>query len=192
MSEFGKFDQFIGVWDGAMPDEICQSIIKFYHDCTQYNLTYRSNALYKTDNDIVMPLLHVGDYVGYDAVGPHLSSFWMFLNNCLKDYIAKYPALENAKLSSDSWKIHKVEPGQGYHGFHSEWTPDNSDRVLAWMVYLEEPEAGGETEFLYQHTRVDPKAGRIAIWPAGFTHLHRGNSPLKGNKMYATGWFKQA
>jgi hypothetical protein len=37
--------------------------------------------------------------------------------------------------------------------------------------------------------RVTPVVGRTIIWPAGFTHMHRGNPPLEGEKMYITGWF---
>ena len=56
------------------------------------------------------------------------------------------------------------------------------------MIYLNDVEEGGETEFLYQSIRVAPKAGTLLIWPAGFTHTHRGNPPLSGDKYIATGW----
>ena len=49
-----------------------------------------------------------------------------------------------------------------------------------------------ETEFLYQSKRIDPIAGRTLIWPPGFTHKHRGNPPLKGEKIYMTGWLNIA
>ena len=39
-----------------------------------------------------------------------------------------------------------------------------------------------------QHRRVQPKKGLLLIWPAYFTHKHRGNPPLKGEKYIATGW----
>jgi hypothetical protein len=55
------------------------------------------------------------------------------------------------------------------------------------MVYLNDVDEGGETEFLYQQVKIKPKRGTVVIWPGGFTHLHRGNPPLK-NKYIATGW----
>ena len=55
-------------------------------------------------------------------------------------------------------------------------------------MYLNDVEEGGETEFLYQSRRVKPKRGRLAIWPAQFTHMHRGNPPLSGDKYVITGW----
>ena len=38
-------------------------------------------------------------------------------------------------------------------------------RALAWMVYLNDVEEGGETEFLYQQLKIKPSKGRVVIWP---------------------------
>ena len=63
-------------------------------------------------------------------------------------------------------------------------------RLLLVMGYLNDVEEGGETEFLYQSKRVKSKKGRIVICPSGFTHTHRGNPPLKGNKYMINGWIE--
>ena len=63
------------------------------------------------------------------------------------------------------------------------------NRVLAWTVYLNDVEEGGETEFLYQQLKIKPKANTAAIWPGGFTYLHRGNPPISETKYILTGWF---
>ena len=85
-------------------------------------------------------------------------------------------------------------PGCGYHSWHHEQTGDVNQvgRCLVYTVYLNtlDENAAGETEFLYQRLRVKPKKGSVAIWPAGFTHTHRGNV-VHGNdaKYIITGWF---
>ena len=56
------------------------------------------------------------------------------------------------------------------------------------MIYLNDVEDGGETEFLYQRKRVKPVRNRAVIWPGSYTHLHRGNPPLSGTKYVLTGW----
>jgi len=114
------------------------------------------------------------------------------LNRCYADYAKKYD-MGNMPMSNARFKVHKVKPGEGYHVWHCENSHDHPSltRVLAWMTYLKVPEEGGETEFLYQSKRIEPIVGRTLIWPAYFTHMHRGNPPLKGVKYYITGWFER-
>lgn len=41
---------------------------------------------------------------------------------------------------------------------------------------------------MYQGVKVRPTAGRLLIAPAAFTHTHRGNRPVGGNKYIVTSW----
>ena len=50
----------------------------------------------------------------------------------------------------------------------------------------------GETEFLYQRKRFQPKKGTVVIWPAGMTHVHKGNTVLTTDKYILTGWYIKA
>jgi hypothetical protein len=87
-------------------------------------------------------------------------------------------------------KLQYTPVGGGYHEWHIEQGGSvASARSLAWIVYLNDVEEGGETEFLYQGIRTKPKKGSVAIWPAGITHPHRGNPPISNEKYIATGWF---
>ena len=87
--------------------------------------------------------------------------------------------------------MQRTQPSGGYHTWHYEsagW--DVSHRELSWMIYLNDIPAGeGETEFLYQKIRVQPTVGTIVIWPAGMTHVHRGNTVFTKDKYILTGWF---
>lgn len=84
--------------------------------------------------------------------------------------------------------------GQGHYGYwHHEVYPRDAEaeqlhRVLFFILYLNDVAEGGETEFFYQERAVQPKAGRLLIAPAGFTHTHRGNIPLSGDKYVVTSW----
>ena len=62
------------------------------------------------------------------------------------------------------------------------------DRICSFILYLNDLEEGGETEFLYQSKRIKPIKNRLIIWPASYTHVHRGNPPLSGTKYIITGW----
>ncbi len=81
----------------------------------------------------------------------------------------------------------------GYPHWHSEVYPKDAaceplHRVLAFQFYLNDVPGGGETEFYYQEKKVQSKAGRMLIFPAGFTHTHRGNKPESNDKYIITSW----
>ena len=59
---------------------------------------------------------------------------------------------------------------------------------FASILYLNDNFEGGETEFLYQNRRELPKQGDVLLFPAGFTHTHRGNPPIGGEKYLITSW----
>ena len=95
----------------------------------------------------------------------------------------------SGRLHSWMFKVHKVKEKQGYHAWHYENNEyETRDRFLVFQTYLQAPSEGGETEFLFQSKRIVPVVGKTLIWPPGFTHKHRGNPPLKGEKIYLTGW----
>ena len=84
-------------------------------------------------------------------------------------------------------------PNDGFHIWHTDWgpMPEFIGRVLAAQFYLNDVEEGGETEFYHQKRKIKSKKGRLAIWPIGFTHTHRGNNPISNAKYVVTVWFTQ-
>ena len=117
--------------------------------------------------------------------------FFHKLKSALKLYKSKYGPSLNVPLTAYDMKVQRVKQGGGYHTWHYEWMPMQSSRFLVYMLYLNSiPDGEGETEFLHQSLRIEPKVGRTLLWPVGFTHMHRGNPPLEGEKMYITGWFQ--
>ena len=107
-------------------------------------------------------------------------------------YYAKYGQLQEVGgLRYYEAKLQKTHPGQGYHTWHCEaGDREYASRVLTWSVYLNDDFDAGETEFLYQQYRYKPKMGDVVIFPAYFTHSHRGNSPIGGVKYIITGWLE--
>jgi hypothetical protein len=81
----------------------------------------------------------------------------------------------------------------GYHHWHSEICADSKDcetlhRALFFILYLNDVDEGGETEFFYQDQKVSPRKGSIILSPAGFTHTHKGHVPVSNDKWIATSW----
>ena len=174
-----EFDitDFIGVFPDAVDPNFCDFLCQYIDQATE--LAPRSYT-------------HVKDkQICLDAFSPGEAKGLMdYVNGCLYYYIDEFSYLTNFSYVSALVLLQKTEPTQGYHMFHGEninWNVQN--RTLAWMVYLNGVEEGGETEFLYQKRKIKPKKGTICIWPGSFTHLHRGNPPMS-SKYIATGWYQ--
>ena len=54
------------------------------------------------------------------------------------------------------------------------------------MIYLNDAQCG--TCFPHQDVILIPKQGDLWVWPAFWTHAHRGEVPNIGDKYIATGW----
>jgi hypothetical protein len=110
----------------------------------------------------------------------------------LQKYLGKYPSLEMIPFYSQVVKVQKTEPKGGFHRWHSEQTNGRATntRCLVWMIYLNNlPEGEGTTEFLEFGIKLQPKEGSLVLWPAAWTHTHRGNPVYTQNKYIATGWY---
>jgi len=188
------YRDFIGIYDNPWNHEtqrLSDELVRWFDISADYNWTLNSQteiSIPRTlrEDEVLFPIdLLVEQHIPREL----LEVYWDGLRRCLSAYVAKY-ALTHSTLQHKTFKIHKVLPTQGYHVWHSE-NPSSlsSDRILAYSTYLKVPEDGGETEFRHQSYRVKPVVGRTLIWPAGFTHTHRGNPPLDGEKYYITGWF---
>ena len=191
----GIFEDFIGIWDNNVDENICKELIKYYDWTIENN--YNISSEQKVNDSIQSPdqedeSIFIGS-VSQQYPGDLCDQYWKCLRQCVYEYCTKYNIKFVGNLNSWMFKVHKVKEKQGFHIWHYENSSyEIRDRFLVYMTYLQAPSEGGETEFLHQSKRIDPVVGRTLIWPAGFTHKHRGNPPLKGEKLYITGWFNMS
>lgn len=192
-----KYEQFIGIYEDAFSKEYCESVINYFE-----LMAASGHATNRQQQDINIPKSAKDDLAIFSTdnatINLHHNSVLMkqfsevLWNQCYVDYANKFWMLKDfGPHNSYAFKIQKTEPGQGYHMWHCESSNRGcSNRILAWTLYLNDIEEGGETEFVYQHMRIKPKQGTLVIWPAAFTHTHRGNPPLSGTKYIVTGWIE--
>jgi len=190
----GIFEDFIGMWDNSVDEDICKELIKYYdwtiknnYNISQYAYGEKKVGVNREDESIFL------NSSSKQYPVELCEQYWNCVSQCVEEYMKKYSVQVNGNLHSWTFKVHKVKEKQGYHVWHYENDEyELRDRFLVYQTYLQAPSKGGETEFLHQSKRIDPVVGRTLIWPPGFTHKHRGNPPLKGEKIYLTGWFNMS
>ena len=187
---------FIGVFENTLSKETCKYYIDHFEKMKAVGFSYQREEEYRKTlrkEDESCNLMSANSLPmllwGRNGSNPHIREFVDNFWKCYNEYAEKYTALaQYPRHDMLQIKIQKTLPTQGYHVWHFEnGTLSESNRLFAWMIYLNDVAEGGETEFLYQSMRVSPKQGTLLLWPAGFTHLHRGNPPLSGEKYVMTG-----
>jgi len=184
------FDQHIGVFENALEDNYCDEIVDVFFK----HLPFAKNRLIIEGADPLdkTDLVLSGTEILSDNQVNHL--YEIIYQQLLPLYMVKYYSVKEKNfllpLIIQDYKLQKTSPSEGYHVWHSEWSPEPTQihRFLAWTLYLNDVEEGGETEFLHQRKRISSKKGTVCFFPAYFTHIHRGNPPLNKDKYIATGW----
>lgn len=206
-----KNETFIYVKDDVLTEETCQDIIKGFEYVAScggvYDRGTMPSGVMKDSSINVGQLREVSNHVLGPLYSEHLAHLLQIeINTCLYEYIKKYEtgmfsmvydgmprptSLGDYPILLTGAKLQKTRPSEGFHVWHAESTClMYKCRAISYILYLNDVSEGGETEFIHLSERVTPKAGRMLIFPAGWTHTHRGNPPLVEDKYIATGWME--
>jgi hypothetical protein len=183
-------DDFI--YSEYLQDEsICDELIEYFK---KYNTKQpgrsggRVNIIDKDSTDIG---IQVADAVNHPVLSRYLEALDKVCDGFKKKYVYCNERM-NRWAIVEGFNIQHYKPGQGYHAWHSERTGSNVQdisRMLVFMTYLNDVNDGGETHFYYQGRKIVPRKGLTLIWPADWTHTHKGIVSMTEEKYILTGWF---
>ena len=180
---------FIGSWT-LEPFSICEDLISYFELNLSKQLKGTTlsgvNPDFKDSIDITVKPKEI-ILPGNEA----FKAYFEGLFECYKQYIEEWPFLKDLaqKLEIGSFNLQRYKPGQHFNRIHTERASiDTSHRVFAFMTYLNDVEEGGSTYFSHYDLEIQPRKGLTLIWPAEWTHAHRGNILREGSKYIITGW----
>lgn len=192
-----EYKDFIAIYRDVYPEGYCQHLINEFERLVESgagtNRQRGEGAPKHRKNDLQLGL-NFGVHTAADFNGtPATRMFFDGLQRCYDAYTEQFSVLRDGKVTGTAMKMQRTDPGGGYHVWHAEQgNKEHAERVLVYMLYLNNigEQDGGETEFLYQRLRLRPEANAMLIWPAAYTHTHRGNTVLGNQSKYiVTGWF---
>lgn len=192
-----EYKEFIGLYKNVYPEGYCQHMINEFERLVEggvgYNRQKSENALKHNKDDMQLFLnIRIHQVVPFQDIDA-IDMFFNGLQQCYESYTNRFSVLKDAVIHGTAMKMQRTSPGGGYHIWHSEQGgKTHAERVLVYMLYLNSltDKQAGETEFLYQQLRIKPEENTMVIWPAAYTHAHRGNVVHGENSKYiVTGWF---
>ena len=193
---------FIEVFDGSLSTEECKYIIDYIDNKELirggFNASTRTpgvveNIVDPTEKDC-WQVEHTYLTKGSDDESKIISGMLMqVLRKTSIAYGKIHPECEQVIPwhPYEGYNMQKYDPGQAYHGLHCEnyGDPIGTQRCLVWMIYLNTVNDKGGTYFSNYNRTLDAVEGRCVIWPAYWTHFHKGIPSPTETKYIATGLF---
>ena len=182
---------FIGAWM-IEPLSICDEIITYFEKNKGQQKKGASgqgvNLETKNSIDITISPKEL-NRAGNEVFKIYFESLF----DCYQDYVAQWPFLKTFReeLYVGRFNLQRYQSGQHFQKIHTERSSLGSlHRLFAWMTYLNDVDSdnGGTTVFTHYDLEIQPKKGLTLIWPAEWTHAHKGNVLRKNSKYIVTGW----
>ena len=179
------YSSLIGGW--YAPNNVCDDLIDLYKNADSKDKipgkTFNGNVPGKKSTDLTISLESTNH--------PTIKNYFIYLQKSLEKYIEKYPMVNTLEAFdlNEPFNIQHYKPNEGFFEEHFEhcgsWPL--SRRCLAFMTYLNDVPKGG-TVFTHQQLTTPAKKGLTLIWPAFFTHPHKGQI-TDTEKYIITGWY---
>ncbi len=151
---------------------LCDDLINYYHESSEYKQKgvvsggLRPDS--KTSTDVtIFP----------NSTNETIVTYLKFINQVLESYKETYDAFMYPVCFAEGMNIQYYEPGEGFPKWHCERGMNQSNqRALAFMTYLNDVDQkdGGSTFFSHYDLEIQPRKGLTLIWPAEWTHAHKG------------------
>ena len=179
---------FISIYENALSPEYCKNWIEYIDYLRKEGLVLQENdKLHERDHETLN--FSNDDAFDLNSSDKLVRNFLPSIKKCVDNYLQDYSVLGQSNFLLYDVKAKRIPIGGGFHKWHYENASfESATRRFVIQAYLNTVKEGGETEFLYQNRRIKAVEGTVLIWPAGFTHVHRGNPPIGQDKYILTSW----
>jgi hypothetical protein len=168
---------------------ICDELIE-YHKNSEFKFNGKTvNGL--GDNEKLSTDVQINETnVNEDIIQKYLKELKIVCNKYIKEY--EYCNYYHPWDIVEAFTIQHYKPKEGYFAWHTERSSNiypYNNRHLVFMTYLNDVDDGGETEFYYQKLKIKAEKGKTVIFPADWTHTHKGITSPTQDKYIITGWY---
>jgi hypothetical protein len=106
------------------------------------------------------------------------------IGGAVRLYVEEYTDLAGVAVGDSGYQLQRYKAGSGHYGVHVDGHPlAEPQRILALVLYLNTVKVGGRTTFPLHDVAADAVQGRIAMFPASWTHPHIAEMPQSEDKL---------
>ena len=187
-----KKDIFIWEKENCLSVDFCNNCIeKFENDSGKYQgkVNMGVDLSIKRSTDLTLSASkntenwEYEDSVFFNSLNDSLPKYF---ENLSKELTYNVNALDSSTFDT-GYQIQRTLPGDFYIWHHDFFVDANNYRVLTYIWYLNDINEDGYTEF-FNGVKIQPKAGKLIIFPSTWNYFHRGYPPKKETKYICTGW----
>jgi hypothetical protein len=198
-------ENFIYTKKNAISSELCNSFIENYKNDEQLKKPGQVGQGEVHSSKKSTDISFNASWKAHPQWGPLLKELMPIIKENLNQYYLNYMIInevidEAIPTITHTWvdrlvplpifNLQHYKPGEGFYSWHSERANNSkgSERVLAWMFYLNDVDMGGGTEFYhFKHTE-KAEQGKMVIFSSEWMHVHRGVTAPFEDKYILTGW----
>ena len=180
--------KYIKVYDDVIDADSCKMLIEKFEDSHEHFLT-----VHDKDNDerISFKQIVLVDHKEWESVQNGMLEVF-------QDYILHYKIDCNivSKQWPETYGYEAIRIKRYLDNDYDRFDPhvdvlnyETSRRFLTFFIYLNDVEEGGETQFMninkpgtYIPYTVQPKRGRLLMFPPTWQYYHAGLKPISGKK----------
>ena len=187
-----SMDNYIRIYDKVLDEDSCEFLIDKFEKFED-----RQEKVLMEQNDLVVSFNQINIYNHDEWIGTReklieamLHYVSIYKKDCNITEIMWPPFL---KIGFEAIRIKRYLPND-FDRFddHVDSSKGCEKRFLNFLIYLNDVEEGGETEFpqlykpgTYIPLSVKPKAGTMVVFPPMWPWLHAGRKPVSGPKYFA-------
>ena len=183
-----KITDLIVVLKNHIPDETCDEILEWFElnkhlqtDGRVYSTEGDQDKGAKVDKDFknaIQTLVPPGASISDKMTEITMSAF--------REAGSRYPVPENSMTLND-YCVRVYPKDEGIFKTHVDQHAFGTvGRLFACIMYLNDVDVGGETEFPDWNIAVKPEKGKVLLFPCNYLFKHKGNVPISNEKYIAT------
>lgn len=171
---------YIAVFDDALPAALCTQLVRGFEDSAPLHVR-NGRTVRKGLEESAWTELDIGRLADSKLLQVFNGQIAYFLDRYNAERRLSIPVPRSAR--ADRLILKRYLPG-GEDGFqpHFDSLGEVSNRYLVFLWYLNDVADGGATEFVDLQLAVQPRAGRLLMFPPYWMFQHAGRPPVSGPK----------